>query len=695
MKSSSRFPSFERKLPGKVLDALFDPPDSESRSHTHPAAGVSPPKFDMVWTWVNGSDPLHWKTLAASKNMKVTLRNRSLPPGDLSESDFESHYRRSPLYGAVHSSGPSSWPGGSKLYRDHDELRFSIRSAIQALHGHLRKLHVVAGDFAMPPEAVNRTLSLSPELLRSFHQYRLGQIPQWLRPGKVVNGEIREEWDDAGAGAHLNVLHHSQFFEDYKGTVFDSFAIESQLSRIPDISEHFIYMNDDYFLTSPLGAADFYTPQYGVVLRVQPDLLVTSSNPSLDNPDGEWRPLRYTNWLLDQRYGVRSRPYLTHMAKSLSLPILSEISLMSHPNSSNAHPFISIREALLRTSHHLFRGQFSGTVDHDDAYLIFFFGHHVVERWRELLLWSWLVGRIGGLNDEWRRDVEGVQAWQELAGNTSATRESEPVLNIGLAGRTTLRKEVVDNALGTRRTSATEYVFSSMDGYPYSGLEHTKQFPQYTQDSIWALKHSNLHIDCKITYGTCFPNNLNSASGLFKHVAFSNLDCGDCIIRALIIRSGSSGLKAFLPTRDRVVPARMETEEDVEHTFQEDPHLPLGSTWEELDFSLETVLAHWTRHREGEASVNLRIWVMRALERYRFVIGNTRTEFIQLRSLVSVSRQLESLRLMIKEKSSHPVAMVCVNDDLSMHASWVLGMYQKWARGLWPRKSAWERAGDL
>lgn len=134
---------------------------------------------------------------------------------------------------------------------------------------------------------------------------------------------------------------------------------------------------------------------------MQPDLLVTSSNPSDRRLDshGEWRPLRYTNWLLgtlvsrvigsiliifcssshpplliraDQRYGNRERPYQIHMAKSLSLPILSEISMMSHANASSEHPFLSIREALLRTSHHLFRGQFTSKTDQDDAYLMFF-----------------------------------------------------------------------------------------------------------------------------------------------------------------------------------------------------------------------------------------------------------------------------------------------------------------------------------
>ena len=57
-----------------------------------------------------------------------------------------------------------------------------------------------------------------PEFLKdSLHQYHLGQIPQWLTPGKVSNGVLEEEWDDPNVSAILKIHHHGQFFEDYKG----------------------------------------------------------------------------------------------------------------------------------------------------------------------------------------------------------------------------------------------------------------------------------------------------------------------------------------------------------------------------------------------------------------------------------------------------------------------------------------------
>jgi hypothetical protein len=53
-----------------------------------------------------------------------------------------------------------------------------------------------------------------------------------------------------------------------------------------------------------------------------------SSSPkgtSKADPDGEWPSLGYANWLLDQRFGVRTRPYLAHFVKTYSAPLMQEV----------------------------------------------------------------------------------------------------------------------------------------------------------------------------------------------------------------------------------------------------------------------------------------------------------------------------------------------------------------------------------
>jgi hypothetical protein len=53
-----------------------------------------------------------------------------------------------------------------------------------------------------------------------------------------------------------------------------------------------------------------------------------SSSPkgtSRADPDGEWPSLEYANWLLDQRFGARKRPYMAHFVKTYSTPLLQEV----------------------------------------------------------------------------------------------------------------------------------------------------------------------------------------------------------------------------------------------------------------------------------------------------------------------------------------------------------------------------------
>lgn len=58
-----------------------------------------------------------------------------------------------------------------------------------------------------------------------------------------------------------------------------------------------VYMNDDLFMLNPVTPATFYTSAYGIVLHLQPDLLVKPDRPST-KVLGEWRSLGESNWLL-------------------------------------------------------------------------------------------------------------------------------------------------------------------------------------------------------------------------------------------------------------------------------------------------------------------------------------------------------------------------------------------------------------
>lgn len=66
----------------------------------------------------------------------------------------------------------------------------------------------------------------------------------------------------------ISLVGHREIFAGYEALLptFNSLSIETFLWRIPGLSEHFIYFNDDVFLTSRVERADFFTAT-GPVMR--------------------------------------------------------------------------------------------------------------------------------------------------------------------------------------------------------------------------------------------------------------------------------------------------------------------------------------------------------------------------------------------------------------------------------------------
>ena len=93
----------------------------------------------------------------------------------------------------------------------------------------------------------------------------------WLRTIYIVtDGQIPsvvKAWQGMPNAHRIQVVDHRdifQGFEQYLPT-FNSLTIESMLWRIPGLSEHFIYLNDDCMLLRPLKEDDFFRGGYPVV----------------------------------------------------------------------------------------------------------------------------------------------------------------------------------------------------------------------------------------------------------------------------------------------------------------------------------------------------------------------------------------------------------------------------------------------
>jgi hypothetical protein len=91
--------------------------------------------------------------------------------------------------------------------------------------------------------------------LRALHCFA-----PWIRHVFLVTDDQVPTWLDT-TNPRITVVSHKEIFGD-TGTLptFNSQAIESRLHRIPGLSEHFLYLNDDVFIGRPVGPELFFTP---------------------------------------------------------------------------------------------------------------------------------------------------------------------------------------------------------------------------------------------------------------------------------------------------------------------------------------------------------------------------------------------------------------------------------------------------
>ncbi|KAF9341334.1 hypothetical protein BGZ91_009392 [Linnemannia elongata] len=88
-------------------------------------------------------------------------------------------------------------------------------------------------------------------------------------------------------------------------------------------------MNDDEYFGMELAQSDFWTPHYGLVLQMNPAILVAPRPRDHGNVDplsrGYIDNLQFTNYILSKRFGSRFRPILDHIVQVGSRSILKEI----------------------------------------------------------------------------------------------------------------------------------------------------------------------------------------------------------------------------------------------------------------------------------------------------------------------------------------------------------------------------------
>lgn len=79
----------------------------------------------------------------------------------------------------------------------------------------------------------------------------------WVRTIHFVTSGQKPEWLDE-SNPKLHLVHHRDFIPEEFLPTYNSVVIERYMYRIPGLSEHFVYFNDDFFITNPITPERFF-----------------------------------------------------------------------------------------------------------------------------------------------------------------------------------------------------------------------------------------------------------------------------------------------------------------------------------------------------------------------------------------------------------------------------------------------------
>jgi hypothetical protein len=154
--------------------------------------------------------------------------------------------------------------------------------------------------------------------LRSIHQYA-----PWVRNIFLVTAGQVPSWMNTDFPG-IRVVDHREIFSDPSALpTFNSHAIETQLHHIPELSEHFLYLNDDVFFGRPVHPGQFFHPN-GLTKFFQSKALIPSGRVSTEdlpvNAAG-----KNSRGLIAQQFGTVISQKMKHTPHALRRSVLAEI----------------------------------------------------------------------------------------------------------------------------------------------------------------------------------------------------------------------------------------------------------------------------------------------------------------------------------------------------------------------------------
>ncbi|MFB2583209.1 stealth conserved region 3 domain-containing protein [Herbiconiux sp. P15] len=179
-----------------------------------------------------------------------------------------------------------------------------------------RMASYVVGD-GDDSEARYRQIDELKYALRSVYMFA-----PWVRRIFIATDSPKPAWlaDDP----RVTIMPSEKFFKNLSDLpTHNSHAVEAQLHRIPGISEHFLYSNDDMFFGRPVSPDLFFSPG-GITKFVEADTRIGLGGNALHRSGFE-NAARVNRELLQNRFGRVTTRHLEHCAAPLRKSVLFEM----------------------------------------------------------------------------------------------------------------------------------------------------------------------------------------------------------------------------------------------------------------------------------------------------------------------------------------------------------------------------------
>ena len=142
----------------------------------------------------------------------------------------------------------------------------------------------------------------------------------WVRRVYLVTSGQRPRWLDLDNPRITHVTHEEIFPDRSHLPSFSSAAIESHLHRIPGLSEHFLYFNDDVFLGQPVSLDDFMSTEGAYSTYLWP-----RRGGAFNKTDPHSRSLAHVDRLFTARYGPAERRAAAHVPFLFKRSIVADL----------------------------------------------------------------------------------------------------------------------------------------------------------------------------------------------------------------------------------------------------------------------------------------------------------------------------------------------------------------------------------